>query len=450
MHYTLLFLFGFFFSTLVFFTAAAETDKANNCHLSLNTRLELQSLQYTWELWHQLPKPFWLGFAPPMLIASLGDSDCRWILTSDEPPLQSFALPDFKQVYVEALAIEPEPALRDLPSFCRPFASGFRSWAQSGHWVDIDALKQVNETLSGQAGAWQRELLALERALQAGDIEKRKEWLRLYLASREMRWKHSQVFRLNLRRVENESERILGLESWLCLRLEEVAAQAKMPSELKYLNLYRNPIELISALFHSPEESLAEHDRLRRAGLIQVLLLEKAYPDWQARLQNNMSFAELLSLWSGFDVKNTAILAAELLERFPEKQVHLPSAEAFSKQKGFLVRLELAQTHVDLRPQHLLGLSPEQSLFLPGSEVLIRHNQLWAKLSGLTRITVLPHRRLRVEFVLALRSLLEIAKDDSGADSECQILRLKTKLFELQGRCLRGQWSTESYTLQLP
>jgi hypothetical protein len=491
MYYTLLFLCGFFFSGIVSgivsgtwgfsLPALAQTQAqtqaqsltekpAQNCPLSINQRLELQIAEFSWQALLNRPLALWPGFAPQAVALKLTDSNCDWLLTNADPPANSLSLPDIKRVFalspLSALA-EPAPGLdsatetrltplleasqQDLPLFCRPLASAFRAWGNSTGLVSLAALEALNGLSSAQTGTWQRELMALERALQAGDKSLRQEWIQLYLASRSQRLGSKNALDLSeAGQIEADLERILGLESWLCLRQEESLSQSELPEELKHLGLFRNPVALFNTLFDRSQQGLTEIERLRHAGLLQVLLLEQIYPDWQKRI-GEKSFGALLSSWSGYTPKQGAQLALVLAQRFPEKQIKAADPHSFEKQNGFLIAIELNHEDVNLRPKQVLGLSAEQFLLLLGSQVQIRHASLWGDLQGLTRVTNLPAGRMRLEFVVPLRSYLQLSPA-LQAGPACEDLRLETPAFSLWGRCLNGKSDLQGYGyfLRLP
>lgn len=436
---------------------------SQHCPLTLNQRLELQIAEFSWQTLLNRPLPLWPGFAPQAVPLKLKDANCAWLLTLSEPPAQSRSLPDFKRVFaLPALsASEPglenkaepllEASMQDLPGFCAPLASAFRAWGNSTGLVSLAALEALNGLSSAQTGTWQRELIALERALQAGDKRLRQEWIQLFLASRSQRQGLKDRMELSESgQIEADLERILGLESWLCLRLEETLSESDLPEELKHLGLFRNPVALFSQVFDRSQQGLTEIERLRHAGLLQALLLEQIYPDWQKRLAEK-PFSALLTSWSGYLPKQGAQLALVLAQRFPEKQIKAADPQSFDKQKGFLIALELNHEDVNLWPKQVLGLSSEQFLLLPGSKVQIRHALLWGDLQGLIRVTNLPAGRLRLEFVLPLRAYLHLSPS-LQAGPACEDLRVETPAFSLWGRCLRGKSDLQgySYFLRLP
>jgi hypothetical protein len=451
-------------------TQSLTSKPAQHCPLSLNQRLELQIAEFSWQALLNRPLPLWPGFAPQDLPLKLTDSNCDWLLTNADPPANSLSLPDIKRVFalspLSALS-EPAPGLdrltetrltplletaqQDLPVFCRPLASAFRAWGNSTGLVSVAALEALNGLSSAQTGTWQRELMALERALQAGDKSLRQEWIQLFLASRSQR--QGLKDRMDLSeagQIETDLERILGLESWLCLRQEESLNQSELPEELQHLGLFRNPVALFNTLFDRSQQGLTEIERLRHAGLLQVLLLEQIYPDWQKRI-GEKSFGALLSSWSGYTPKQGAQLALVLAQRFPEKQIKAADPHSFEKQNGFLIALELNHEDVNLLPKQVLGLSSDQFLLLPGSQVQIRHASLWGDLQGLIRVTNLPAGRLRLEFVVPLRSYLHLSPA-LQAGPACEDLTLETPAFSLWGRCLSGKSDLQgsAYFLRLP
>lgn len=488
MYYTLLFLTGFFFSGIVSGIMAGTwgfsqpalaqtqtqtqaqtqaTKPTQHCPLTLNQRLELQIAEFSWQVLLNRPLPLWQDFAPETLALKLNDSNCDWLLTHADPPANSLSLPDFKRVFALSPLSELEPGLesaaeprlkplleasmQDLPGFCRPLASAFRAWGNATGLVSLAALEALNGLSSAQTGTWQRELMALERALQAGDKSLRQEWIQLYLASRSQRLGLKKALDLSeASQIEADLERILGLESWLCLRQEESLNQSELPEELKHLGLFRNPVALFNTLFDRSQQGLTEIERLRHAGLLQVLLLEQIYPDWQKRIREK-TIEAMLSTWSGYIPKQGAQLALVLAQRFPEKQIRAADPHSFEKQNGFLIALELNHEDVNLRPKQVLGLSAEQFLLLPGSQVQIRHASLWGDLQGLTRVTNLPAGRLRLEFVVPLRSYLHLSPT-LQAGLACEDLSLETPAFSLWGRCLNGKSDLQGYAyfLRLP
>lgn len=472
MYYTLLFLTGLFFSGIWGFSqqaqAAQTAQTVTHCALTLNQRLELQIAEFSWQALLNRPLPLWQGFLPQAVPLRLTDSNCVWLLTHTAPPENSVSLPDFNRVFAlsppevigQAEETQLDVAMPDLPGFCRPLASAFRGWGHAVGLVSLDALDALNGLSSAQTGPWQRELKALERALQAGDKALRREWIQLFLAGRSQRLGVSGTLALNLSgQTEGDLERLLGLESWICLRQEEALNQTVLPEELTHLDLFRNQVVLFNQLFDRSEQGLTELERLRHAGLLQALILEQLYPDWQKRIVSQ-PFVALLSDWSAYQPAQGKRLAGVLAQRFPEKQIKTADANSFGKQKGYLIAIELNVEDVDLRPQQLVGLSAEQFLLLQGSQVHIRHPRLWGELQGLTRVSYLPAGRLRLEFVLPLRAYLHLspALPEAGSgqgpttntDPPCQDLRLETPVLSLWGRCLRGESDLQGYFLRLP
>ncbi|MGE3728436.1 MAG: hypothetical protein AB7I41_22995 [Candidatus Sericytochromatia bacterium] len=463
MYYTLLFLTGLFLILSCGFPCLAlASEPLRHCPLTLNQRLELQVAQFSWQTWLNRPLPLWQGFAPQVLTLQLNDSDCLWLLSEVAPPTNSLLQPDFKRVFAlprpelhpDFIAVQNLSAQVDLPGFCRPLAAAFRVWGGASGLLNLQALEGLNGISSAQTGAWQRELLALERALQAGDKTLRQKWIRLFLAGRSQRLgNNSAVSVSEAGQTEVDLERILGLESWLCLRHEEDLYQSDLPEELAHLALFRNPVALFNNVFDRSQQGLTEIERLRHSGFLQVLILESLYPDWQKRI-SHADFLNLLSQWSAYQPQHSVQLAQDLARHFPEKQIKAVDPQSFEKQKGFLISLELNQENVDLRPQQVLGLSAEQFLLLPGSWVQIRHPWLWGDLMGLVRITNLPAKRLRLEFVIPLSAYLKLSQRPNPtqdlAAKNCEDLRLETPTFSLWGRCLRGERDLQGYHLRLP